>query len=207
MNVLDMRGIQCPIPVVRAKKELERPECSGVIVIVDNEIAVQNLKKMADGKGHSFSAVPEDGGIFRATILKGGSRPTETVPERPAERSDAGRNGPEAPGITVLVSADSLGTGSEDLGKILIKGFLFSLGELDNPITTIIFINGGVRLVVNGSNTIDDLRGMAERGTKILACGTCLNYYGLTESLAVGEIADMYAIAGILVGPGKLVSL
>jgi len=199
VNVLDMRGIQCPIPVVRAKKELERPECSGVIVLVDNEIAVQNLKKMADGKGHSFSAVPEDGGIFRATILKGGSRP--------AEQDGTGRNMPEAPGITVLISADSLGTGSGDLGKILIKGFLFSLGELDNPITTIIFINGGVRLVVNGSNTIDDLRGMAERGTKILACGTCLNYYGLTESLAVGEIADMYAIAGILVGPGKLVSL
>ena len=38
------------------------------------------------------------------------------------------------------------------------------------------------------------VRALAEQGVEILTCGTCLNHYGLTEQLAVGEVTNMYVI-------------
>ena len=71
----------------------------------------------------------------------------------------------------------------------------------------IFFLNSGVKLAVEGSPVLDDLRALSERGVTILACGTCLEFYGLKEKLAVGEITNMYAIAEALMGAGKAVRL
>ena len=57
MIELDERGKPCPLPVVEAKRAMEAaPAGEAVSVIVDNEIAVQNLKKLAGQKGWGFSA-------------------------------------------------------------------------------------------------------------------------------------------------------
>ena len=110
-------------------------------------------------------------------------------------------------GVTVLVTKDMMGDGSEELGRILIKGFIFSLTELPVLPKAVIFLNSGVRLAVEGSNTLADLQKLSDAGATILACGTCLNYYGLTEKLAVGEVTDMFGITGHLAAPGKLITL
>ena len=68
-----------------------------------------------------------------------------------------------------------------------------------------LFYNGGARLTVEGSDSLEDLRALEERGVEILTCGTCLNYYGLTEKLAVGSVTNMYTIAEKLAGAGKVV--
>ena len=75
------------------------------------------------------------------------------------------------------------------------KGFLFALGQLPQPPKTLLFYNGGAHLTCEGSASLEDLRALAEKGTEILTCGTCLNYYGLTEKLRVGEVTNMYVIA------------
>lgn len=202
MNTLDMRGVPCPIPVVKAKKELERADAKGVVLIVDNLVAVQNLQKMADGKGHAFSYTNRDENTFEVAILKSGN--TVDTDENHMNSVLAPRNTDD---VTVLISSDKLGDGSDELGKILIKGFLFSLTELTVPIRAVVFINGGVKLATKGSNAISDLRDLGEKGVKILACGTCLNYYGITDELAVGEIADMMTIAEHLASASRLVTL
>ena len=110
-------------------------------------------------------------------------------------------------GAPVLIARDALGSGSEELGKLLIKGFIFSLTELDPPPREVIFINGGARLTSEGANTLQDLLTLVEKGTRVYTCGTCLNYYGITDRLAVGEVVDMMRIAQTLNGAARLISL
>ena len=98
-----------------------------------------------------------------------------------------------------------MGRGSDELGKTLLKGFLFAVSRLAVVPKTVLFYNGGAKLTVAGSDSLEDLRSMAEKGVEILTCGTCLNYYGLTDQLAVGSVTDMYTIVERLSGAGKVV--
>lgn len=189
MKELNMLGNPCPIPVLTAKKELAQADCPGVLVTVDNFVAIQNLEKMAKGLGYDYSYQDLGQGDFQATITKNGAVPAPEVATAPP---------PEIPvptgGATVFITQDQLGLGSEDLGKMLLKGFIFSLTQLDTPPKALLFLNGGVHLTCQGSNVVPDLKTLASQGCKILVCGTCLNYYQKTEALEVGEIGDMYAI-------------
>ena len=105
----------------------------------------------------------------------------------------------------VAVDTDAMGRGSDELGRTLMKGFLFALGQLPQPPKTLLFYNGGAHLTCEGSASLEDLRALAEKGTEILTCGTCLNYYGLTEKLAVGGVTNMYAIVETLANAGKVI--
>lgn len=212
MTLLDMLGNPCPIPVIKAKKELENPAAAGVRVLVDNIVAVQNLEKMAKGLGHAFSYDDQGDSRFLVSIAKTGESLARaasfSVPAVPdtAGAADAVTDNATG-GMTVLITKDRMGSGSEELGKILIKGFIFSLTELPVRPRAVVFLNSGVRLAVAGGNALADLQTLADAGVKILACGTCLNYYGITDQLAVGEVTDMFGITSVLAAPGKVVTL
>ena len=45
------------------------------------------------------------------------------------------------------------------------------------------------------SPSLEDLKSLEAQGVEILTCGTCLNHYGLTDKLKVGEVTNMYVIA------------
>ena len=107
----------------------------------------------------------------------------------------------------ILITGDRMGSGSDELGKILIKSFISSLTELPLPPNAVIFVNSGVQLAAEGSNVIADLQALSGKGTKILSCGTCVNYYSLGEKLAVGEITNMPTITGYLTSTARLVTL
>ena len=94
----------------------------------------------------------------------------------------------------VAVDTDSMGRGNDELGAVLIKGFLFAVSRLETLPKTVLFYNGGAKLTTEGSASLEDLRLMEQQGVEILTCGTCLNYYGLTDQLAVGSATDMYTI-------------
>lgn len=87
-----------------------------------------------------------------------------------------------------------MGHGDEKLGAILIKSFLYTVSQTAPLPKTIVFFNGGVKLTCEGSEVLDDIKSMADNGVKIISCGTCLDFYGLKEKLAVGEISNMYTI-------------
>jgi selenium metabolism protein YedF len=201
MKTLDMQGQPCPIPVVKAKEVLAGQDAKGVVILVDNIVAVQNLEKMAKGTDCGFSYA-EDGGLYRVTIVKGAD-PSQTVDEPEVKSLDKLPETPEfsereKKGPVVLIISDSMGRGSDELGRILIKGFIFSLTQLNPLPEAVMFLNSGVQLTMEGANTVPDLKTLEEKGTGIFTCGTCANYYKLTESLAVGSIVDMMHIVNRL---------
>jgi len=110
-------------------------------------------------------------------------------------------------GLVVAISADSMGRGSDELGKILVKAFIYSLTELATPPDALVFFNSGARLATNESNTIEDLRSLEEKGTKLLICGTCVNYYGFKDKLAVGSVSNMSEIAQTMANAANVINI
>jgi selenium metabolism protein YedF len=209
MEIIDVMGRPCPIPVIEAKRALRKPGADSVLVRVDNLVAVQNLEKMAKGSGYGFSYEEKSPGAFEVGIsLDGKAPPAASVAAAgQAAAATAGIACAPAGGTVVLIGKDRMGEGAEELGKILVKGFIYSLTELPVPPTHVIFLNAGAYLTTDGANTVDDLRKLADKGTQILTCGTCLNYYGLTEKLAVGAVANMFGITEALDGASKVISI
>ncbi len=199
MVKVDARGDACPLPVVKAKKAIAELNGAGEVeILVDNEIAVQNLTKMAQQKGLVYSAEKLAEREYSVRFTVG-----ETTPES-EEKVEA--CAPDTRTDTVVVIAsDQMGEGAEELGKTLLKAFVFSLTQQDKLPKTILFYNGGAHLTCEGSPMLEDLRALEAEGVEILTCGTCLNFYGLTEKLAVGGVTNMYVIAEKMLGAGNVV--
>ena len=108
--------------------------------------------------------------------------------------------------VTVaVISSNVMGNGDDDLGKILIKGFIYALSQLETQPDTILFYNGGAKLTTEGSESLEDLKQMEADGVEILTCGTCLKHYGLMDKLMVGKVTDMYTIAERMTGADKVI--
>ncbi|MDR3146636.1 MAG: sulfurtransferase-like selenium metabolism protein YedF [Treponema sp.] len=191
MEIINVTGKPCPIPVIEAKKALRSADAgSRVRLLVDNDIARQNLEKMAKGMGCEFSYEAGEGATILVTII---------ASALPAKAADGN--------LVVAIGKNTMGTGNDDLGAILIKAFIYSLTELDVPPETILFFNSGVRLTTEGSNVLGDLETLEKKGAIIISCGTCLDFYKLKEKLAIGSVTNMYAIASAMSSAGKLINL
>lgn len=208
MHKLDMQGQPCPIPVVNAKKMLADPAVLGVLVLVDNLVAVQNLEKMANGLGYAFSYAAQGEKLFEVTLQKfANSKQAANALIATSGQSQPQKTSTGSPGATVLITSNTMGQGAEELGKILIKGFVFSLTELEPSPKTVMFLNSGALLTAQNANTVDDLKLLQEKGCEILTCGTCANFYGLANQLAVGSITDMMGISTRLAEALHLISI
>ena len=198
MLKVDARGDACPLPVVKAKKAIAELNGAGEVeVLVDNEIAVQNLTKMAQQKGYASKAEKLAEREYRVLF---------TVGDAPAVCEEAPVCAPAALTDTVLfIASDKIGDGAEELGKTLLKAFVFSLTQQDKLPKTILFYNGGAHLTCEGSPMLEDLKALEAEGVEIVTCGTCLNFYGLTEKLQVGTVTNMYVIAEKMLNAGNVV--
>ncbi len=188
-------GDACPIPVIKTKKAMAGitgPET--VKVYVDNETAVSNVTKMAQSVGGKVSSQQEAEKKYVITIEMEGA-PKEEQPEGAAPAGDT----------IVVVSSDRMGEGNDELGKVLIKSFIFAVTQLDQLPKTMIFYNGGATLTCEGADTLPDLRNLAEQGVEIMTCGTCLDYYHLKEKLAVGTVSNMYTIVETIAKAGRVI--
>ena len=107
--------------------------------------------------------------------------------------------------LVVAVGAETMGRGSAARGKILMKSFLFAVTQLPQLPKTMLFYNGGAKLTVEGSESLEDLKGLEAQGVEILTCGTCLNFYGLADKVAVGGVTNMYSIVETLANAGKVI--
>ena len=180
-------GDQCPIPVVKATKALgEFKEAGTLEVQVDNAIAIQNLTRLADSKGLKSRSEKLGDNLFAITMEVNGplTMGGEDLSCHVDSRGD----------FVVAIDTDAMGRGSDDLGRTLMKGFIYAVSQLETLPKTILFYNGGAKLTVEGSPVLDDLKGLAEQGVEILTCGTCLDHYGIKDQLAVGEVTNMYVI-------------
>jgi len=190
-KIIDARGKACPLPVIEAKKVLSNIVAGDTLeVLVDNFIAVQNLSKLAKSENfdYSYEKVEENNFIARFIIDRNAKYESN-------ELDSINCNTARSENIVLVLSSDKMGEGDEKLGHTLMKGFIYALTEQDVLPKTILLYNNGAKLSVEGSDSLADLKLLESQGVEILTCGTCLNYYGLSEKLAVGTVTNMYVIA------------
>jgi len=196
MRTVECRGLQCPQPVVLTRRAMQSSE--PLLAIVDNDVALANVSRMARSAGWGVQVEQRDGSHY-LTLTPPGS-PIAAVAEISQPQPAAG------PGPTVvLLASDTIGQGDDTLGRVLTRAFLHTLQEIELRPDTVICMNGGVRLAVADSPVLEDLQALVESGTELLLCGTCLDFFGLKDKVAVGTISNMYTIAELLLGAGKVV--
>ncbi|MDP0506899.1 MAG: sulfurtransferase-like selenium metabolism protein YedF [Fusobacterium sp. JB019] len=171
-------GQVCPMPVIMTKKALKEMLTGELEVLVDNEIAKDNVEKMAKEMGHTYVDFKEEEN-FKIVITK---LEEEKKEEKKEEK------------IVVVLASDIMGEGDKELGDVLIKGFIYSLTEMEILPKTILMYNKGVMLSTINDNTVEDLKKLEAMGVEILSCGTCVNYYGVQDKLKVGSLTNMYTI-------------
>ena len=190
MRTVDARGQACPQPVILTQKALA--EANELLVIVDNDSAQSNVSRMAEKAGWLVQVERKEDGVYLHI-----ARTTASTREEISARRTA----------VLLVASNVLGRGDDQLGDILIRGWFHTLNEVEPLPATIIFINSGVKLVAHGSEELEDLRALCDKGVEMLACGTCLGFYGLKDQVAVGQVSNMYSIAETLLKADQVISL
>ncbi|MDD2213923.1 MAG: sulfurtransferase-like selenium metabolism protein YedF [Oscillospiraceae bacterium] len=201
-QTLECRGDACPKPVVLASRlirGLQEPE--DVIIHVDNQTAVNNLTAMAAGfqaEAKSQTLAP-DHYIVTVHVTK------LPAPDRPLAEPGAAPAATAGPGpLVVVISSRTMGQGNDELGAVLMKGFIFALSQLPRRPDCLLFYNGGAYLTAADSPVLEDLNKLAEAGTAIFTCGTCQNFYGLQDRLAVGQVVNMYQITEKMAAAGTV---
>ena len=190
-RTIDCMGMACPLPVINAKKAIEGFTGDGTLrILVDNETAVQNLTRLGEHNGFRVSTTQDGEKAFTVTMtVTAGEGKATSVP---AEALSCPV--PAGGGRVVVLSADTMGTGDEKLGKKLMKAFIFALTSQDEIPDKVICYNTGARLTTLDADTVKDLKTLEAAGTTVMTCGTCLDFYGLKEQLQVGIVSNMYDI-------------
>jgi selenium metabolism protein YedF len=177
MANIDARGQQCPQPVIMTKKALEEITSGEIITIVDNITARENISRFAANLNYPYE-VEEKEGCYYIKIKKIGTADDKT------ENSD----------FIVVITSDRLGAGEAELGQLLMKTYTYTLNETKPYPKAVIFMNSGVKLVVEGSEALENIQKLAEKNIEIISCGTCLDYYNIKDKLQVGIVGNMYTI-------------
>jgi len=201
-KILDARGWACPKPVIETKKALQNYK--SFTVIVDNKPAKDNVSRLSSKMGCKYQIEEKDDGIYVHIDCENAESKQETIKANKQEDDNINKT---KKNIVLVISSDTVGKGSDELGGILMRAFMHTFLEIKPLPNTIIFMNNGVKLAVFDSLVLDDLQELADNGIEILVCGTCLNYFGLTEKLAVGIISNAYNIAEALFQADKVVNL
>ncbi len=226
-KIVDARGKACPLPVIEAKKAIEEMRKEGLVTVwVDNEIAVQNILKLARHKNLAAASEQVEEGYFAVAIdcpavagqparagMPGAGGESGALPGSSQGKDTAGEPdwtacgcGPvKERGAVVVLSANVMGAGEEKLGKTLMKAFVFALTRQEELPAAVLLYNSGAFLSCEGSESLEDLKALEAQGVEILTCGTCLDFYGLKEKLGVGGVTNMYEIVEKMMGASFVV--
>jgi len=194
MKTLDCRAHKCPHPVVETRKALLASPGESLRVLLGDEVAVENVSRLARTQGFEITTGDTEGGF--ALELTPGAAPQGTA----ATAALQGKS-------VTLIAADTLGSGNDELGRILLKNYLITLTELDVVPDMILFVNAGVKLTCTGSGALEALDKIACMGTDIASCGLCLEFYDLKGEIKVGRSTNMLEIAETLQSAGRVVRL
>jgi selenium metabolism protein YedF len=191
MKNLDVRGLSCPAPVVSVKRALETAE-GELRVLLDDGAPRENVRRFAEGRGYTVQEEPLEGGF--ALTLSG------SAPQKAATPGATG-------GAVLLIGSDRLGDGPEELGRLLMRNFIMTLLDCTELPDRMLFLNTGVLLTAAGSEVIEALETLGNRGVEVLSCGICLDFFQKKELLAAGGVTNMFTIAESLLGARSVVRL
>ena len=197
-QIIDAKGKPCPTPVLMVKKAMAEG-AEVFTVLVDNQTAVENLKRLAGNQGFNVT-VREEGDTFALDFAKGeGCAACEEAVNAPLPAAGAD--------WAVFVGRDIIGAGDRELGTNLMRMFFYTLTQSEDKPGAILFMNAGVKLPTLDEQVVEHLKALSDAGVEILVCGTCLNFYGLTDQLKAGTVSNMYDIVSRMQKAAKVISL
>ena len=199
MKEYDVRNLACPGPVLKLRNLLEEGEREIQFWVAD-DLCRSNVTRFAASRKIETEVGANDDGTFLVTFHAGGGEAQDTVEELFADQVTAVTGG-----LVVQITAETMGTGDDELGALLLRSFVKTQADLERKPEAILFYNAGVKLCCEGSLLLDDLRALDASGIEIIACGTCLNFYELGDQLAVGRVTDMLEIAERLASAGRVI--
>lgn len=198
MKEIDARGLGCPAPVLQTKAALQEARTNSVRVVVDNAASQQNVQRFLESQG--FQTALEQVGADYVVIGSCDSMPS--LQPQPAAMSSG-----ETKKIMVMCATDRIGYGDDELGLKLMVSFLRTLKEMGDELWRLVFVNNGVKLTIEGSDVLEDLKGYEDNGLKILVCGTCLDHFNLLDRKQVGETTNMLDIVTAMQLADKVINL
>lgn len=192
-KLVDARGLSCPQPVILTKKAFDEG-VNVVITLVDNEAARENVTRFGQSLNCQVDVAKEDN-YYRITMARQEGNAAQSA-SCSACRNDV-----------VFVGSQFFGRGDEELGQVLMKSFLYALSENPGSVKTMIFMNSGVKLTTEGSPVLDLIKTISDKGVEVFSCGTCLDFYGLKDSLKVGAVTNMYSALEMMQGANKVIAV
>lgn len=184
MRELDLRNKSCPIPLVETRNFINNNRNVDFKIILDNEVSFLNIKKYLENNKINYSANQSQDIYIFEVIFDGNERLSN-------EKFQINN-------FSVLVMSNLFGHGDEEISKTLMKSYFYSLSESITLPSNVIFINSGVKLLIEESGILKSLESLKNLGTSILACGVCVDYYGLNDRVKFCEITNIYSITEIL---------
>jgi selenium metabolism protein YedF len=198
MKEIDARDLACPAPVLQTKAALQEESPNGVKVVVDNAASQQNIQRFLESQG--FQTVLEQVGSDYVVI--GNCDSMSSAQPQPATETHG-----DAKKIMVMCATDRLGFGDDVLGLKLMVNFLRTLEEMGDELWRLVFVNNGVKITIEGSDVLEDLKAYESAGLKILVCGTCLDHFNLLEKKRVGETTNMLDIVTAMQLADKVINI
>lgn len=195
MIKIDAMGMPCPKPVIETKKAISQLTKADIIEVwVDNPTAVENVKGLAEENGYKASSEKVADKQYKITINVDTIKTLDTSKVSNSSCGDCKDNCSYDDNIVIAIGSNKMGTGDEQLGKNLLKAFIYAVTQSDKKPKAMLFYNSGAYTTCDGSLSIEDLENLKKDGVKILTCGTCLDFYGIKDKLKVGEVTNMYDI-------------
>lgn len=191
-KTLDVRTLECPKPILETQKALKDTSISSLEVIVGNTTSRENLKRFSETNGYKYDLIDEGGDTYRFVLqVKPSEVSLDSAAEAPVQETRISGDELER---TYLILSDELGKGGSELGKTLMKGFLYTVTQAEPLPKKILLLNSAVTLSTTNEETVEHLKVLEKQGVEIFSCGTCLNFYNLADDLKVGLIGNMYDV-------------
>ncbi len=198
MIKIDTRGLACPAPVLQVRTALQKESPKNIRVVADNAASQQNVQRFLESQG--FQTVLEQIGSDYVVIGNCESMLADKTPP-------AAKNHGDAKKIMIMCASDRIGFGDNTLGEKLMVNFLRTLKEMGDELWSLVFVNNGVKLTIESSNVLEDLKTYESTGLRILVCGTCLEHFGLLEKKQVGETTNMLDIVTAMQLADKVINV
>lgn len=200
---IDLRGLNCPEPVIKTKRLFDNSAVQRVEALVDDEVCVANLERLARSLKAGVSSSAEDG--YFLVVLDRDPAAVKIETEGRVATELATERGQRQ--LTVIfLTKDTFGEGDRDFSRTLLNVFLQTLWESGHRPRAVLMANSGVKLLAKGAPTIKVLQDFRESGSEVLACGLCVDYYGLKDDIPTDQIVNMFAICEYLAAADNVIS-
>lgn len=202
-NTIDACGLTCPAPVLLVKDAVEKG-AEALSVLVDNQASCENVERFLSSRGYDV-AIKENNGVY--TLSAQGDVAPESVSASEESISKVSAGQEDTQKVVVLIMSDKLGHGDDELGGKLMANYIKTLKEMGPSLWQLIFVNSGVKLTIDSSPVLEEIKTYSDEGTVVLACGTCLEHFKLMEKKAVGSATNMLDIVMATQAADKVITL